>query len=326
MKKTVTLFIALMALATLKAQTPKVYYPFDGQSLNSNVGSYPLSTVNGSASFTTSTHSGNGTHALSLDGSKYEATSFLFDTNATGLTISFWMKRQPNTFNGVLVSQLDVVQAGGGMTNYFGTFNTYVSPNGYVAMELYSNPQTSSTIFSPDTISFEWTFITFKWNGSMKYVYVNGLPADSSAAPSAINKNSADIDLRIGAVKYYPMGGQPTFLSAYIGDIDEVKLFESALSDAQILNLYNNGTTTGIHQATADLNLNVYPNPAKEFLVISCDEEIETAEVYNVVGQQVIFVKGQITKLNTALLAQGVYTLQLKTAKGNVAVKKFTKQ
>jgi hypothetical protein len=83
---------------------------------------------------------------------------------------------------------------------------------------------------------------------------------------------------------------------------------------------------SGINHLNADLNLNIYPNPATEFLILACDEEIETAEVYNVVGQQVIFVKGQIAKLNTALLAQGVYTLQLKTAKGNVAVKKFTKQ
>ena len=76
MKKNFTLFVALFVFAILKAQTPKVYYPFDGQSLNSTFGAYPLSTVNGSASFTTATHNGNGTHALTLDGSKYESTEF----------------------------------------------------------------------------------------------------------------------------------------------------------------------------------------------------------------------------------------------------------
>ncbi len=83
--------------------------------------------------------------------------------------------------------------------------------------------------------------------------------------------------------------------------------------------------TSGINESNS-LKLNVYPNPANEFLIINCDEEIETTEVYNVVGEQVIFVKGQITKLNTAPLAQGMYSVQLKTTNGNTAVKKFMKQ
>jgi hypothetical protein len=86
-----------------------------------------------------------------------------------------------------------------------------------------------------------------------------------------------------------------------------------------------NVTGVGI-ETVSGINLAIYPNPANEFLIISCDEEIEITEVYNVVGEKVIFVKGQITKLNVAPLAQGMYSVQLKTTKGNTAVKKFVKQ
>ena len=325
MKKTITLFIALVALATLKAQTPKVYYPFDGQSLNSSTGSYPLATVNGSATFTTATHGGNNTHALRLDGSKYEATTFLFDTNATGLTISFWMNRQPNQASGVLVSQLDVVQSGGGMTNYYGTFNTVLFSDGRLVMELYVSSQTSNAITSQDTVPYGWHFVTFKWDGNMKYIYQNGIPTDSSGGPTAIYKDKADVDLRIGAVKYYPMGGQPTFLSPYVGDIDEVRLYESSLSDQQILNLYTNGTINGVSHINADFAVGMFPNPATSYLYFRSPETIERVEVYNMLGESVLMVSNNVRELKIEDLKEGIYTIQLTTVNG-IATKKFVKE
>ncbi len=84
-------------------------------------------------------------------------------------------------------------------------------------------------------------------------------------------------------------------------------------------------TSVGIGNVAQSMDLQIYPNPANEFLVINCDEEIETAEVYNIIGEQVIFVKGQITKLNVSPLAKGLYTIRLKTNEGKTAVKKFNK-
>ncbi len=93
----------------------------------------------------------------------------------------------------------------------------------------------------------------------------------------------------------------------------------SALSSAQ------NITVVGISE-TQNLKLSVYPNPANEFVFIQCDEQIETVEVYNITGEQVLFVKGQITRLNTALLTPGLYTVQVKTTNGNSTLRKFVKQ
>lgn len=324
MKKHFTLFMALCACILLKAQSPKVYYPFDGQSLNSTVGNYPLGTVNGTAAFTTATQAGNGTHALSLDGSKYEAATFLYDTSTTGFTLSFWMKRQPNDYNGVLVSQLDVVQ-GSGMTNYYGTFNSYVSPDGHVAMELYTSNMSSSTIFSHDTVSFDWNLVTFTWDGNMKYVYINGQINDSSSGPVAINKQNADVDLRIGAIKYYPMGAQPTFLSAYIGDIDEVRMYETALTAQQIQSLYSTGVVNSIANINQNIAVSVYPNPANNTLNIRSAVPAISVMVYNTLGEEVLQTSTAIEALDIAALNSGLYSIHLKTAEGT-AIRKFIKQ
>lgn len=93
----------------------------------------------------------------------------------------------------------------------------------------------------------------------------------------------------------------------------------SALSSPQ------NITVVGIGE-TQNFPLFVYPNPAKEFLVVNCDEEIETVKIYNVIGEQVIFVKGLSTSLNVASLTNGIYTVKITTESGNQAVKKFVKE
>ncbi|HLP20705.1 MAG TPA: choice-of-anchor Q domain-containing protein [Chitinophagales bacterium] len=83
----------------------------------------------------------------------------------------------------------------------------------------------------------------------------------------------------------------------------------------------------GINDITADdFSIQVYPNPATDYLMLVCDEQIEALEVYSVIGEQVIFIKGQITKLNIAALAQGAYTVKVKTTQGKSAVKRFIKQ
>lgn len=84
-------------------------------------------------------------------------------------------------------------------------------------------------------------------------------------------------------------------------------------------------TVVGIENVSAEMNFNVYPNPTSEILVIVCDELVESVEVYNVAGEQVIFVSGEITKIRVSDLAEGTYMLNAKTAKGN-AQKMFIKQ
>lgn len=324
MKKFFTYIIILFATATIKAQTPKFYFPFDGQSLNSTVGTYPLSTISGSASFTTSTNSGNGSHALSLDGSKYETTPFKLDTNATGLTISFWMKRRVNSNYGVMVSQLEIVQTPN-VTMYYGTFNTVVSPEGYVFMEFYNSPLASSSVYSKDTVPMGWHYVTFKWANSKMYIYQNGVVTDSSSASAKILTLAADRNLTIGAIKTFPVSGAPSFQSAYKGDIDEIRFYESALTNQQILNLYNSGSINGVSQNNRNVSIGMFPNPSSSNLYFRSQETITKVEVSNILGEKIISENGEITELNISKLSPGVYTIQLYTDNGMVT-RKFTKE
>ena len=93
--------------------------------------------------------------------------------------------------------------------------------------------------------------------------------------------------------------------------------FFSDSSSAQIV---------GIHQITVDNNeLMVYPNPTTGgATLLSKNLKMEEVSVYNILGQVVLTAKADSPNKHTlqlAALASGVYTIQVRTDKGNVARK-----
>ncbi|WP_159950190.1 T9SS type A sorting domain-containing protein [Polaribacter septentrionalilitoris] len=80
---------------------------------------------------------------------------------------------------------------------------------------------------------------------------------------------------------------------------------------------YNGVLSTGISAIIKD-NFSIYPNPATSFINIkskSIDQEIQSVEVFNLLGKKVIHQKNKTfnTILNTSSLSKGIYFIKLKT-------------
>ena len=72
--------------------------------------------------------------------------------------------------------------------------------------------------------------------------------------------------------------------------------------------------------------VSIYPNPAKDFLIISSDVTINKVEVYNLLGTKVISTsKLNNNNLDISNLANGVYMMKL-TSGASIASKKFIKK
>jgi hypothetical protein len=85
----------------------------------------------------------------------------------------------------------------------------------------------------------------------------------------------------------------------------------------------------GIKEVTdSNDNFKIYPNPANNMIYVVGDQIIEV-KVYNIMG---VLVKEQHhhsdseCKIDIHNLANGIYTVQIKTDSGNVVGKKFVKQ
>jgi hypothetical protein len=66
-------------------------------------------------------------------------------------------------------------------------------------------------------------------------------------------------------------------------------------------------------------NISVYPNPAKEFIIVESTNDIRSIEITNYMGQVVHSVKAvEMTKrqVNTNTLSAGVYFVKVETDTG----------
>ena len=95
-------------------------------------------------------------------------------------------------------------------------------------------------------------------------------------------------------------------------------------SAANMYNLYlddiNITDVTGINETSYSANVNVFPNPTKNILNISSTENISVVKIINVFGQLVYSnnINSNHTVINTSGFAEGIYYIQMQTAKGTV--------
>ena len=76
----------------------------------------------------------------------------------------------------------------------------------------------------------------------------------------------------------------------------------------------NPGGDEGIGRADA-FGLTIYPNPASNSTVVTCDAEIQELSLRDINGRPVLTLRncGTSTTLNTSTLTPGLYTLQVTT-------------
>ena len=92
------------------------------------------------------------------------------------------------------------------------------------------------------------------------------------------------------------------------------KVEQLILDDGDFFSLdFHYSSTDGLDEPTEN-PLNVWPNPAKDFVRIECVEAAEV-QVYNTLGQIVKTVQGS-NEINVSGLAEGVYLVRIRDAEG----------
>ena len=88
-----------------------------------------------------------------------------------------------------------------------------------------------------------------------------------------------------------------------------------------------NSTSVSINDIEPLNNINIYPNPATNFITIEGLEENASLEIYDLRGQLVINkeINNSLERLNIQNLSKGIYTLSLKTLSNKVKYFKLMK-
>lgn len=203
-------------------------------------------------------------------------------------------------------------------TNYFvfcGQAGTYIKP---------SNTMQSTTRVHTNN----WYCFVMTFDGTTGKYYVNGSLVHSFTGWTAMGSSSDSI-----CIGSYPWGGS-SFPYNFIGTIDDIAIYNRALSDSEISNYCTKAPLIGVEDTTdnpdtttnAALIINnqsntvyIYPNPNEGHFSVSGTLNAESVnfEIYNTVGTLVHKTAAKAAKknINTTLdvkhLPNGMYILKV---------------
>ena len=199
------------------------YYPFNGNA-NDESGNGHNGIVNGAT--LTADRFGNANKAYSFDGT---GTIDLTGTSSLnfltgGFSLVAWAKFTAETAGngdkGIVVKHYCGVANGYFLAEYENSFDFYVSPD----------PTLKTTEKYNDG---KWHFVVGVYDGTTKYLYVDGV---LKLSKSSIYSNVNSENIRIGGAVNSAYGHCDA--SHFMGAIDDVRIYNRALSASEIKQLY----------------------------------------------------------------------------------------
>ncbi len=289
MKKIITLLL-LMLINLAFTQVPnyvptnnlKGWWPFNGNA-NDVSGNGNNGTPNGTS--LTADRNGITNSAYNFDGvnDKIGLGNFF---NYTTFSISLWVK--PGNQNGHAVI---IDNNHSGSSNWvFQTISNF-SNNGY-------NFQNSNEVLLSTS---NWNHVILSYSSGFVRVYLNSNLV--SETQMSLNYNSSP-SLFLG---YWQVDNA----RFWKGDMDDIGVWNRALTQTEITALYTGVLSTESFTNTNDFRL--YPNPANDFIQFKSTEMVEKISIYNALGQLVQENKTNSMEgaISIEKLAQGSYFVKV---------------
>lgn len=245
------------------------WWPFNGNA-NDESGNGINGTVNDAV--LTSDRFGNSNAAYDFDGvNDYIVLSTTFPGGANSKSFSVWFNLTGNTYHWVI--------SGGATVNgqAFGLFYNSQASN---RLTFHGNGATYDYEFSNIAMN-QWNHVVITFNNGQVQAYLNGQYIGfKNVALNTSIANNITVGCRNNNTAFFP------------GKIDDIGIWNRALSQQEVTNLFN-ATATGINQLNHDISVNVFPNPASNQIIIDNSNfpllDGCKVQIQNLLGQQVFF-------------------------------------
>ena len=171
--------------------------------------------------------------------------------------------------------------------------------------------------YTPHVAENVWYNVVGTFNDTVFKIYVNNvlmstITSSTPGVPIGTSTDSASI-----GYDTYQAGAGDTY--AFKGVIDDIKLFNRALSDSEAVHL-----TTEVDIVNAKEIISVYPNPATKELTVSAANLVKTISINNMVGQTIFSneYNAENINVNVADIPSGVYFIRV----NGTEVRRFVKE
>ncbi len=172
-----------------------------------------------------------------------------------------------------------------------------------------------------------WWFVTMVHDGVNDIIYLDGQEANRKPVTGTLNSTNLPLGMGNNSID----GGQ-----FFHGALDEVKIYNKALTADEILSLYNTGTTSIRTPETIGKYVRtVYPSPVREILYV--DHTLDHSQpllirVMDASGRQVDAIRYQKNELPSDRFSvdvrsypEGIYFLNFISGETNLGAVKFVK-
>ncbi len=280
MKKQVLLVVTALCSLTAMAQVPSyvpsnglvAYYPMDGN--GNDISGYNNNLIStGNISYTQDVHWNVNSACHFVNGNDYfttPSTSWTLINNFPTGSLSFWVK-------------IDSMYISG---HYFGIGNSFivkeqigvgedlvfVMQDGTTKMRMQISgtmPGGSSTdvIGNTSLQANTWYHIVGVWDGVHHTLYVNGLQDGQISNSNGIPNRPTPDYFSIGSIQYGG-NGTTTFPSGAYGSMDDIGIWNRALTQQEITDLYNSNSCN-LSISTQPINQTAAPGNSAQFTVTS---------------------------------------------------------
>ena len=326
--KKVTFTLILLSLAIISFSQVDIkkglvaHYPFNGN-LNDSSGFKNNGTNMGVTPASNKLNQPNTAYFFSGDDDyvNVPATASIQPQNA--VTVAAWVNTTDKDYwNFVVCKRLNLAKEPG--NSYFlGT--TGDVPGGATWQWSISSSTTQHFLVSNTLVEDStWLHVVGTFNGDTLNLFLNGQNIGSKIIANT-QISYSNLSLRLGLGIPTSSGNK----TAFKGYIDEIRIYDRALSNDEIKYLYDPSLLSVNHaNGLPASNLKLYPNPSTNKIFINTDVSLDklfssTVTITNVLGKEVYNGAYTTNGLDVSSLASGVYFITLNNFSGSL---KFIKE
>lgn len=215
-------------------------------------------------------------------------------------SISLWIRPTAVNSDNILFTY----GSASGDNVYGGSFN---------ATNTYNFTYNTNLAFVNPTTVNNWKHIVITFDASkVAKIYVDGVYG---------NQNTQYTWYTLGTNLFYLGNSFGSVTGAFNGAIDDLKIYNYALSAAEVSSLYTNNTLSSSDFSQNNFEVKLYPNPVRDILNIEIENDIQSIEIYNIQGQKVL--SSNQKQINVSDLAAGMYMVRIQDVDNNIATEKI---
>jgi len=288
------------SFTTLSAPVQQIVAEYNFNNTRNNVNGTTPFTNNAGLSFVAD-RNGNGNSAINIANTGTRATIPNLPYGDNPRTISLWVKLN------VMRADYNMLFSYGQQSNSSSNGGS-MNAGGVMYLGYNNNYQAPSTANATNT----WYHLVFTYDGTNAKIYKNGTFLGTTTKSWNTLNNSDAFDLGVG------VGGELWF----DGAIDDLQIYNYALTDSQVANLHS-AQTLAVNDVSTKNQIQVYPNPVKDVLNIKSESAIQQVEIFSVDGKKL--KETNQNRIDVSQLPKGVYFIKTMNDKGNVETQKFIK-